>query len=197
MRALRRWHDAPILVRRAVTGLVLALAYGTVVHVVHLAGSWAHPYPTPPRWLPLPGWLRVYFVTLTVLDPLAAVLLALRRRSGVALAVAVLVTDAAANGYANHVLDPAVGITTGRVGQAAITLLALASLALAPALWRHARPGRRPRHAGLLGPCLGLPGGSPRAYGRERRAWSSACRPRCRSACTSVAARTGSSDPQR
>lgn len=145
MRVLRRWDDAPVLVRRAALGLVLVLAYGTGVHLVHLAGSWGHPYPTPPGWLPLPGWFRVYGVALTVLDPLAAVLLALRRRSGVALVVAVLVTDAAANGHVNYALDPAVGITAERVGQAVITLLALAAIAVAPSLWRCARSNRRSR----------------------------------------------------
>lgn len=142
MRVLRRWHDAPAPARRAVLGLVLVLAYGTWVHLVHLATSGGDPYPTPRGWLPLPGWLRVYFVALTALDPLAAALLALRRRSGVVLAVVVLVTDAVANGYANYALDPAVGITPGRVGQAVITVLALAALALAPSLWRHARSRR-------------------------------------------------------
>lgn len=133
---LHRWHGAPILVRRAALGLVLVLAWGTAVHLFQLARSGGDPYPG------LPGWLRVYFVALTALDPLAAVLLALRRRSGVVLAVAVLVTDAAANGYASYGLGPTVGTTPERVGQAVITVLALAALALAPSLWRCTRPRR-------------------------------------------------------
>lgn len=136
MRVLRRWDDAPVLVRRAALGLVLVLAYGTVVHLYQLATSGGEPYPD------LPGWLRVYFVSLTALDPLAAVLLALRRRSGVVLTVAVLVSDAAANGWVNYVLAP---IPWGRVGHAVITLLAVVSLALAPSLWRCARSNRRSR----------------------------------------------------
>ena len=127
------WGGAPALVRRAALALVLVLAYGTAKHVLDLVASGGSPYPE------LPTWLRVYFVALTVLDPLAAVLLVLRRRSGVVLAVAVLVTDAAANGWASYALDPVPG---GRVGQAVITALALAALAAAPALWRHARPRR-------------------------------------------------------
>ncbi|MGQ7296413.1 hypothetical protein [Quadrisphaera sp. KR29] len=48
----------------------------------------------------------MYFVSLTVLDPLAALLLARRQRTGVVLAVVVLVTDAVANALANYAFDP-------------------------------------------------------------------------------------------
>ena len=43
-----------------------------------------------------------------------------------------LVTDAAANGYANYVLDPAVGVTPGWIGQSVITALAVGLVALSP-----------------------------------------------------------------
>jgi hypothetical protein len=87
----------------------------------------------------VPDWLAAYFVSLTVLDPAAAALLLLRRRSGLILSCAVLLTDAAANGYANYVLDAADGITLGRIGQAVITVLAVALTAAAPRLWSSAR----------------------------------------------------------
>ena len=137
------WWQAPRAVRTVAVGTVLVLAYGTLVHVAQLAVAGFAPYPE------LPGWLRVYFVGLTVLDPLAAVLLARGRRSGVVLAVAVLVTDALANGWANYALDPAGGVTAGRVGQAVVTALALTLAVTAPRMWRHApgstaRPGRSP-----------------------------------------------------
>jgi len=119
-------------VRRVAVGGVLVLGYGTVVHVVQLVGSGFDPYPD------LPPWLRCYFVSLTVLDPLAAVLLARGRRSGVVLAGAVLVTDALANGWANYALDPATGLTAGRVGQAVTSLLALVALGMTRRLWQHA-----------------------------------------------------------
>ncbi len=123
--------------RVAATAVVLVLSYGTVVHVVQLVVSGLDPYPD------LPGWLRTYFVTLTILDPLAAVLLAYRTRAGVALAVTVLLSDAVANGWANYVLDTAGGVTVGRVGQAVITLLAIGACAVAPHLWRAAIPPSR------------------------------------------------------
>ena len=131
---MARWDGAPRPAQVAAAVLVLVLAYGTVVHVVQLAAAGGVPHPD------LPGWLRAYFVSLTLLDPLAAGLVLLRRRSGVVLAVTVLVSDAAANGWANHVLDPASGVTAGRVGQAVVTLLALALLAVTPALWRATAP---------------------------------------------------------
>ncbi len=131
-RGLDQWVDAPRRVRVVAAATVLLLAYGTVVHVVQLLAAGLAPYPE------LPGWLRGYFIALTVLDPLAAVLLARARRTGVVLAVAVLVTDAAANGWANLALDASPGLTAGRVGTTVITGLALVLLAAARPLWRHA-----------------------------------------------------------
>jgi len=100
--------------------------------VVQLLVSGGDPYPH------LPGWLGAYFVSLTVLDPLAAVLLARRRRSGVVLTVAVLVTDAVGNAVANYAYDGTVGVTAGRAGQAVITCLDVAAVAAAPTMWRGA-----------------------------------------------------------
>lgn len=105
------------------------LGYGTLVHVIQLlVGGW-NSYPS------MPVWLSTYFVALTVLDPLAAALLLLRRQAGLVLACAVLVSDAAANGYANYVVDASVGATAGRVGHGVITLMALALLMVTPRLW--------------------------------------------------------------
>lgn len=72
-------------------------------------------------------------------------LLLLRRRAGLVLGCAVLLTDAVANGYADHVVDGASGLTAGRVGHAVITVLAVTLLAAVPRLWPWLRPvaGRR------------------------------------------------------
>ncbi|MEU8165349.1 hypothetical protein [Micromonospora sp. NPDC049004] len=125
-----RWHGVPPRARLVVSAAVLVFAYGTVVHVLQVFV----PGLRPP--LALPGWLAAYFVSLTLWDPLAALLLAARRRAGLALGCAVLVTDAAANGYANYVLDPAGGVTPGRIGQAVITALAVAFVGSTPWLAR-------------------------------------------------------------
>ena len=111
-------------------GVVIILVYGTAVHVVQLIASGFNPYPD------LPGWMRIYFVSLTVLDPVAALLLARCTRPGVALATAVIVSDALANGWANYALDSSVGITAGRIGHAVITLIAIGICTATRRLWR-------------------------------------------------------------
>lgn len=136
MVVFKRWHSAPRPVRIAAAAVVVLLAYGTVVHLVQLVGNGLDQY------LDLPTWLRTYFLALTVFDPLAAVLLAWRTRAGVALAVMVFVSDAIANGWANYALDPAGGVTVGRVGQAVTTTLAIAVCAAGPHLWRATAPRR-------------------------------------------------------
>jgi hypothetical protein len=129
-----RWTDVPATERRLALAAAAVFGYGAVVHVVQLVLGGADPYPA------VPGWLAGYFVSLTVLDPVVAVLLLLRRRAGLVLGCAVLVTDAAANGYANHVVDTTSDLTAGRVGHAVITVLAVALLAAAPRLWPWLRP---------------------------------------------------------
>ncbi len=116
----------------AVAAEALVVAYGGVVHLVQLGDGWP-PYP----WAPT--WLAVYFTSLTLWDPLAAVLLLTRRAAGLYLAAVVLVTDAAANGYATYCLPH--GTTASRVAQAVIAGLAVGSLLLI----RPARPWMRGR----------------------------------------------------
>jgi hypothetical protein len=105
-------------VRAVVAVLVVVLGYGAAVHAVQLAGG-GYPWAPP--------WLAAYFVSLTLFDPLAAGLLWARRAGGWYLAVAVLVTDAVANGYASYVLPT--GSVPARVAQAVISVLALVALA--------------------------------------------------------------------
>jgi hypothetical protein len=124
----RYWSGAPKTIRVVVGAQVAVLAYGGVVHVVQLAtGGWP-PYP----WAP--AWLALYFVALTVLDFLAAALLWARRTSGLYLSILILVTDAAANGYAVYGLPGAAEIA--RYSQAIISLLALAAVITAPRVRR-------------------------------------------------------------
>jgi hypothetical protein len=133
----RGWAEVPLAVGVIVWAAVAVFVYGTALHADQLAaGAW-HPYRG------LPGWLAGYFVSLTVLDPAAAGLLACRRRAGLLLGCAVLLSDAAGNGYADYAVRPGQGITAGRAGQAVITVLAIALLAVAPRVWPWLRPGNR------------------------------------------------------
>ena len=143
-RSLRRWAGVPRWVRVVVIAAVCVLAYGGVVHLGDLLG--VRPGGPGPS---TPTWLMLYFTSLSVFDPLAALLLALRRIEGLLLGCAVLGSDAAANGYANYVLDTAPGITPGRIGQAVITALAIALIAAAP---RVAPCLHRPGRAGVRYP---------------------------------------------
>lgn len=122
----RRWQDAPRQVRVVVAAAVVLFGYGTVVHLFQLFVGGLDPYPA------MPPWLAAYFVSLTLLDPAAAILLARRRPAGLVLGIVVLTTDALANAYANYVVDRAGGVTPGRVGQAVITALAVGLVLAAP-----------------------------------------------------------------
>ncbi|MFJ8582251.1 hypothetical protein [Micromonospora sp. NPDC093277] len=135
-----RWTGAPRWVRVAVVAAASVFAYGGVVHVIDLFGGRAGPPASTPAWLSL------YFLSLTVLDPLAALLLALRRVEGLVLGCVVLTTDALANGYANYALDRAGGVTAGRIGQAVIAVLAVALVVTAPRIapWLESSSRRGP-----------------------------------------------------
>ncbi|MDP9795202.1 hypothetical protein J2S43_003714 [Catenuloplanes nepalensis] len=97
------------------------------MHVWQLT-TWP-PYP----WAP--GWLAAYFVSLTLLDPLAGVLLLLRRRSGLVLGAVILTTDAAANGYAVYVLG--VSSPAAIVAQAVISGFAVVASGTLPRAWAY------------------------------------------------------------
>ena len=127
----RYWSGAHRTVRLVVAMQVAVLSYGGVVHVVQLTtGGWP-PYP----WAP--AWLAIYFVSLTVLDFLAASLLWTRRTIGLYLSILVLMTDAAANAYAVYGLPGAP--ETARYSQAIISVLALAAVVTAPRVRRWMR----------------------------------------------------------
>lgn len=106
-------------------------AYGTAIHLVQLLGGEGDPYPGVSAAV---AW---FFLALVVLDPLAAVLIARRRRIGLVFGATILLLDAAVNGVVNYPPhDPADGVTAGRVGQAVVTALAVLLVWVTPRLWR-------------------------------------------------------------
>lgn len=100
--------------------LVACLLWGAGQHAIDLAtGGWQ-------AYAGVPGWLAAFWATLTLLDPVAAVLLARRRRGGLILAPLILVTDAAANGYARFRLGVGGGVAVA--GIVVTALLAVAAI---------------------------------------------------------------------
>lgn len=89
------------LVRKAIERLALGVlvagfAIGTTTHLLQLfRHGWV-------VFAAAPVWMNVYWTALTFLDPLAAVLLIRERRAGLALALAIMVSDVAINSYALH-----------------------------------------------------------------------------------------------
>lgn len=105
------------------------LLVGSVAHITDLLRHGLHPYP----WAP--DWLNLYWSSLAVLDPLAALLLIGGKRRGVDLACGIMVTDVAANWYAAYGIQH-----TGFLAQPGLqrlTAFALLVLATTPLLRGH------------------------------------------------------------
>ncbi|MFF5971026.1 hypothetical protein ACFY7C_05805 [Streptomyces sp. NPDC012769] len=113
-------------VRLVVAVWVAGLLVGTVTHLGDLLteGPFAHREFAP-------AWLDLYWSSLAVVDPLAAVLLLRGRRVGVDLLLAVLATDLAADAYAVLVLLDGSPAGTGGLGR----VLAFGLFVLVTAPW--------------------------------------------------------------
>ena len=112
---------------------VVGFLVGTTTHVLDLVQGGVAVYAG------FPDAVRLYWVSLTLLDPLTVVLTALRRRAGVVLGVAIMVSDVAVNAT--------VAATTDGLGLRGLVLQVVFGLVVvttAPLLWRAARrPGER------------------------------------------------------
>jgi len=103
---------------------IVGYLIGTTTHVADLVLGGAETYAG------FPSGLRLFWASLTVLDPLIVILLLLRRRLGVVLGVAVIVVDIAVNWTVFATIG---GLSLfGVVNQ---TLFALFVLATARTLW--------------------------------------------------------------
>ena len=89
-------------------------------------------------YAPAPLALNIYWSSLAVADIAAAVLLLLRRRTGLVFTLVILVSDVAINSYATYQLHLLEGGWALQL-QSLFLGLVLGSL---PALWPHARPPR-------------------------------------------------------
>ena len=117
------WRALPRWARITLGVYVGAFLVGTVSHIVDFALQGADVYATAPPAL------RLFFVALVVIDPVVVVLLLRLRRSGLLLAVAVIVADVAAN-LAMTTIDPAWPFPVTQ------SLFGLFALVAAPPAWR-------------------------------------------------------------
>lgn len=113
------------LAHPARTVWALCLAIGTCTHVAALIYGWSDRVPIASV---------VFWNSLTVLDPLAAVLLFLRPRIGVALTLAIMVSDVGHNVWAIAAFGAMVWPV---VAQALFLIFVLATARL---IWRDAPP---------------------------------------------------------
>ena len=122
-RALSRPLRAVLLV------WVAGFLVGTVTHTIDLIAGGLEAYAGFH-----PG-VRVFWASLTLLDPITALLLALRRRTGVALGVLVMVADVTVN-WTVAAMVPGLGIF-GLINQSAFAVFVFATAA---PLWRGIQP---------------------------------------------------------
>ncbi|WP_406177417.1 hypothetical protein [Streptomyces sp. NBC_00996] len=92
-----RWGGQPLWARWVLTVYLIGFLEGSCVHIFYLARDGIHAYASFPQ-VPL----RVFFVSLAILDPLVAVLVGLVRREGIWPASAVMVTDVFGNWWSNR-----------------------------------------------------------------------------------------------
>ena len=111
---------------------VVGFLIGTASHIIDLVAGGTETYAA------FHVGLRVFWISLTVLDPLTAALLIMRRRVGIVLALAVILADIAVNWtvYLTIADNPFFGV----VNQ---TIFAIILLTTTPILWRWFRPETR------------------------------------------------------
>ena len=104
---------------------IIGFLIGTTSHLLDLAAGGLRTYAE------FPTALRLFWVSLTILDPVTAALLALRCRAGIVLALVVILTDITVNWtvFLTIAGNPLFGV----VNQ---TLFAIILLTTAPILWR-------------------------------------------------------------
>ncbi|KWT61292.1 hypothetical protein ADL21_14190 [Streptomyces albus subsp. albus] len=92
----QRWGRLPVRARWVTAVYAVGFAQGACAHLLDLIRGGIHAYAAYPHMA-----FEVYFISLVVLDPLAALLVVRLRGAGVWLACGVMTTDVAANWAGN------------------------------------------------------------------------------------------------
>jgi hypothetical protein len=116
-----------------VAGWIAGFSVGTMFHVIDLLTQGFGVYGN------VPVWVRVFWVSLTIIDPVVVVLLLLRVRAGIWLGCAVLVVDVGVNWSVALTIPGATG--PGLITQ---PLFLLFLLSTAPLLWRSFQTAAEP-----------------------------------------------------
>ena len=104
---------------------MLGFLVGTITHVLDIVFGGMNVYAA------FPAGVRIFWVSLVVLDPAVVLLLVLRRRTGVILGVLVMISDVIVN---SAVAQATGGLSSfGLVSQIAFGLFVIVT---APLLWR-------------------------------------------------------------
>jgi hypothetical protein len=132
-----RWRGQPLWARWVLTVYLIGFFQGACLHFFGLVRGGVHAYAS---LAPVP--LRVFFVSLLVLDPLVVVLVGFVRPEGVQLASGVILIDAIANWVVNwSQLQEDPSSLLRPVGLLPITLFCLFVLATLVPLRRVTRAG--------------------------------------------------------
>jgi hypothetical protein len=123
-----KWRQYPRAVKILFAVYALCFLFATYNHVIDLRHGGFLPYP----YAPLP--FNIYWTSLTLLDPLAALLLFLLPYHGMVLAVLIMVSDIAVNLYATYILFPSTIMPdTPLLSQIAFGLLLFVTV---PIVWK-------------------------------------------------------------
>ena len=112
-------------VARVLAVWVAGFSIGTIFHVIELLTQGSDVYGN------MPDFVRVFWVSLTIVDPLVVILILLRLRAGIVLGGTVMVADVAVNWTVALSVPGAVG--PGLITQPLFLLFVLIT---APRLWR-------------------------------------------------------------
>ena len=89
----------PVWIKIILAVYIIAFASATWNHLADIIAGGLFPYD---KFWEVPWWMNVYWTSLTILDPLAILLLLFYLRPGLFMYFVIMVSDVVINLYANH-----------------------------------------------------------------------------------------------